>query len=129
MARESRMHNLMSTNVADYVQMNEEIDEKRDEFMTKFLRRNWPLRLSAVLGTFQLIIGLIIMAVDLPIILMFAPRWEVFVAGWTLIATLITSISTLHTGRKHDDDEIHLILIRFFKLMKQLGRKSNGQQD
>ena len=97
---ESRMNNFVGADSNEYVRMQDEIDEKRDEFITKYLRRKWPSRLTIVLGILQLIICLVIVAVDLPIILMYAPRWEVLVAGWTLVFTLLSAIGTFQTGNK-----------------------------
>jgi hypothetical protein len=84
-----------------FVRFNEEISEKRDEFMRKYLRRIWPVRIVGVLGVIELLIGLAVIGVDLPIILMFAPRWELFAGVWTFICVLLASIGTLHSSKKY----------------------------
>jgi hypothetical protein len=83
-----------------YVELNEEYDEKRDDFMRKYLVRQWPKRIVGLLGLLQLLINLAILGVDLPIILMFAPRWEVFAGCWTFVFGMIASISTIHSSKE-----------------------------
>ncbi|CAF2117051.1 unnamed protein product [Rotaria magnacalcarata] len=84
----------------EYVRLREEYEEQLDAFMLKYLRRAWPTWIVCILGIFQLCISLIILGVDLPIILMFAPRWQVFVACWTALCTFIAAVSTIHSVRK-----------------------------
>ncbi|CAF3344036.1 unnamed protein product [Rotaria socialis] len=84
----------------EYVRLREEYEEQLDYFMLKYLRRAWPALIVCILGIFQLCISLIILGVDLPIVLMFAPRWQVFVACWTSLFTFIASVSTIHSVRK-----------------------------
>jgi hypothetical protein len=84
----------------EYVRQKEEYEEQRDEFMRKQLRRVWPICIVRILGTFQLLISLAILGVDLPIILMFAPRWQIFAGCWTFVFGFIACVSTIHSSKK-----------------------------
>jgi hypothetical protein len=96
----SEMDNPELVDPSEYVRQQEEYYDKRDDFMCKHLRRAWPLRLIVLLGVIQLLISLAILGVDLPIILMFAPRWQVFAGCWGFVFTFIACVSTLHTSKK-----------------------------
>ena len=100
------MENPEALDPTEYIRQKEEYEDKRDEFMRKHLRRAWPVRIVRIIGAFQLLISLAILGVDLPIILMFAPRWQVFAGIWTFIIAFIACVSTLHSSKK--------ILIRIF---------------
>jgi hypothetical protein len=95
----SAMDNL-DIDPTEYVHQKEEFEDKRDEFMRKYLRRTWPARVVCILGVFQLIIILAILGVDFPVILMFGPRWQVFAGCWTFIIGFIACVSTLHSSKK-----------------------------
>jgi hypothetical protein len=41
-----------------YVELKEEYEEKRDDFMCKHLRREWPKRIVCAVGLLQLFISL-----------------------------------------------------------------------
>lgn len=83
----------------EYVNQREEYLEKRDEFMMKYLHRHWPSRIICIIGLFQLLISLAILGVDLPIILMFGPRWEVFAGCWTFVLGFAACVSTFHSSK------------------------------
>lgn len=84
----------------EYINQKEEYLEKRDEFMRKYLNRHWPGRIILVLAIFQLLISLAILAVDLPIILMFGPRWQVFAGCWGFIFAFVACVSSFHSSKK-----------------------------
>ncbi len=96
----SEMEHSEGIDPRDYLRQKEEYNEKRDEFMRKQLHRTWPVRIVRLLGVFQLLISLAIFGVDLPIILMFAPRWEVCAGIWTFICGFIACCSTFHSSKK-----------------------------
>jgi len=102
---------------SEYIRQKEEYEDKKNDFMRKFLRRAWPKRLLRILGVFQLLISLIILAVDLPICLMLAPRWQVLAGCWTFICGFIACISTLHSSKKSMIKIFELNLF-FFKARK-----------
>jgi hypothetical protein len=93
---------------SEYIRRKEEYEDKKNEFMRKHLRRAWPKLIVRILGVFQLIISLVILGVDLPIILMYAPRWQVFAGCWTFLFGFIACVSTLHSGKK--------LIIKIFEL-------------
>ena len=88
-----------SVDVADYVRQREEASEKQEHFLRKYFHRAWPKRIVAILGILQLAISLATLGVDLPVILMYAPRWQVLCGIWTFIFGLIACISTLHSSK------------------------------
>ncbi|CAF3447940.1 unnamed protein product [Rotaria sp. Silwood1] len=94
------MDNSDDIDPSEYVRLQEEYEEKLDEFMRKHLRRTWPVCVIRLLGIFQLLVTLTIFGVDLPIILMFAPRWQVFAGCWASVLGFIACVSTLHSSRK-----------------------------
>ncbi|CAF3858943.1 unnamed protein product [Rotaria sp. Silwood2] len=94
------MENEEDMDPSEYVRLQEEYEEKLDEFMRKHLRRIWPVCVVRLLGIFQLLVTLIILGVDLPIILMFAPRWQVFAGCWASVLGFIASVSTIHSSRQ-----------------------------
>lgn len=96
----SEMENPDSTDPTEYLRQKEEYEEQRDTFMRKQLRRAWPTRVIRILGVFQLIISLAILGVDLPIVLMFAPRWQVFAGCWAFVFGFIACVSTFHSSKK-----------------------------
>jgi len=96
----SEMENPEAVDPSEYIRQKEEYEDKLDEFMRKHLRRSWPVRIVAILGVFQLLVSLAILGVDLPIILMFAPRWQVFAGCWTFVFGFIASVATLHSSKK-----------------------------
>ncbi|CAF0967595.1 unnamed protein product [Adineta ricciae] len=89
-----------SVDVAEYVHQKEEISERQEHFLRKYFHRAWPKRIVAILGILQLAISLASFGVDLPVILMYAPRWQVLCGVWMFIFGLIACISTLHSTRK-----------------------------
>ncbi len=95
----SRMNN-QDVDPTKFVEQREDFEDKRDEFMRKYLLRTWPARIVAVLGVFQLLIILAILGVDFPIIFMFGPRWQIFSGCWTFVAGFIACVSTLHSSKK-----------------------------
>ena len=104
-----------------FVRERHEYEEKRDEFILKFLHRVWPVRLVIILGVLQLVIILCLLGVDFPVMLMLAPRWEVLVGCWMFIAGFIASISTIHSGKKRESNGFlvyNFILFVFSKLEK-----------
>lgn len=84
---------------AEYVKLQIEIDEKHAEFVSKHLRRLWPKRVVRIVGVFQIILSLAILAVDLPIILMYAPRWQVCAGCWTFLIGLIAGVSAIRASK------------------------------
>ncbi|CAF2871438.1 unnamed protein product [Rotaria sp. Silwood2] len=94
------MENEEDMDPSEYARLQEEYEEKLDEFMRKHLRRIWPVCVVRLLGIFQLLVTLIILGVDLPIILMFAPRWQVFAGCWASVLGFIASVSTIHSSRQ-----------------------------
>ena len=94
------MDNLEAVDPEEYIRQKEEYEDKRDDFMRKHLRRAWPVRIVVLLGILQLLITLAILGLDLPIILMFAPRWQIFAGCWTFIFGFIACVSTIHTSKK-----------------------------
>lgn len=89
----------------EYVNQREEYLKKRDDFMIKYLHRHWPARVVCVVGLFQLLISLAILGVDLPIILMFGPRWQVFAGCWTFLFGFIAAVSTFHSSKGYGDEK------------------------
>jgi hypothetical protein len=96
----SEIENPDELDPSEYIRAKEEFEDKRDEFMRKYLRRSWPVRIICILGVFQLLLSLAILGVDLPIILMFAPRWQVFAGCWGFVFEFIACVATLHTSKK-----------------------------
>jgi len=96
----SEMENPDSVDPTEYIRKKEEYEDKREDFMRKHLRRSWPIRIVRILGIFQLAISLAILGVDLPIVLMFAPRWQVFAGCWTFVFGFVACVSTLHSSKK-----------------------------
>lgn len=94
------MNNRRNMGPAEYAELQEDDAERMDIFMRKYLRRQWPVCMIVILGIIQLALCLTILGIDLPIILMFAPRWQVFTGCWGFLFTFIASVSTLHSGRK-----------------------------
>ncbi|UJR37278.1 hypothetical protein I4U23_029987 [Adineta vaga] len=88
------------SDVAEYVRQKEEVTEKREDFLRKYFRRSWPKCIVAIIGVVQLLISLATFGVDLPVILMYAPRWQVLCGVWSLIFGFIACVSTLHSTRK-----------------------------
>ena len=97
---EPDMEDMDALDPSEYLRQKEEYEDKRDEFMRKHLRRAWPIRVIILLGVIQLLICLAILGVDLPIILMFAPRWQVFAGCWTFVFGFVACVSTLHSSKK-----------------------------
>ncbi|CAF0758372.1 unnamed protein product [Rotaria sordida] len=84
----------------EYMRLKEEYEDKYEDFMRKHLRRVWPLCAVRLLGVFQLLVTLVILGIDLPIILMFGPRWQLFAGCWASILGFIACVSTIHSSRK-----------------------------
>lgn len=99
----TEMENPETVDPMEYIQQKEEYEEKRDEFMRKHLRRAWPIRVLRILGIIQLLISLTILGVDLPIVLMFAPRWQVFAGCWGFVIGFIACVATLHSSKKNNE--------------------------
>ena len=93
------MENPEAVDPIEHVHQQEVLDEKRDEFMRKYLKRSWPIRVLRIVCVIQLLVALAILGVDLPIILMFAPRWQIFAGIWTFIFAFIACVGTLHSSR------------------------------
>lgn len=94
------MENPEAIDPIEHVQQQEILEEKREDFMRKYLKQSWPVCVIRILGVIQLLVALAILGVDLPIILMFAPRWQVFAGIWTFVLAFIACVSTLHSSRK-----------------------------
>ncbi|CAF0883096.1 unnamed protein product [Adineta steineri] len=86
--------------VDDHHRQKEELLQNRESFLRKYFHKAWPKKLVFLLGMIQLAISLCILGVDLPIILMFAPRWQVLCGVWTFICGFIAAASTMHSARK-----------------------------
>jgi hypothetical protein len=95
---------------AEYLQQKEEYEDKRDDFMRKHLRRAWPIRIVRLLGLLQLLISLAMLGVDLPIVLMFAPRWQVFAGCWAFVIGFIACVSTFHSSKRRLIENLKFIL-------------------
>lgn len=94
------MENPEAVDPIEHANQMEILAEKREDFMRKYLKRAWPVRVTRIIGIIQLLIALAILGVDLPIILMFAPRWQIFAGIWTFILVFIACVSTLHSTRR-----------------------------
>ena len=108
---------------AEFLRQRDEISEKRDEFMCKYLRRAWPVRWVCILGIVQLAISLAMLGVDLPIILMFAPRWQVFAGCWAFMFALVAAASTLHSRKSlsiQTNDRYTLLSFDFSSIVRKL---------
>ena len=97
---ETERENPEAVDPVEYIRKKAEYEEMFDSFMRKHLRREWPVCFVAILGVLQLLLSLTILGVDLPIVLMFAPRWEVFAGCWTFVLTFIACVSTLHSSKR-----------------------------
>ena len=101
----SEMEEPFAVDPNEYINQREEYLKKRDQFMEKYLHRHWPARVVCIVGLFQLLISLAILAVDLPIILMFGPRWQVFAGVWTFLIGFIACVSTFHSSKGFEREE------------------------
>ena len=95
----------------EYVRLKDQIDDKFQLFMIKYLQRNWPPRFILIIGLLQLAISLSIFSVDIVVILMYAPRWQVLVACWTFLATFASSVATLDTSKKNTIERFSVFFI------------------
>ncbi len=102
----SKMENPDTVDAAGYIRQKEDYLDKREEFMQKYLNRTWPKRVICILGILQLLISLAILGVDLPILLMLGPRWQVCAGCWGFLIGFIACVSTLHSSK--------MLRIRFF---------------
>jgi hypothetical protein len=84
----------------EYLRLKEDAAEEREHIMRQYFNHTWPKRIILVIGVFQLVISLSILAVDLPIMLMYAPRWEVLVGCWMVLTGFVTCIATLLTRKE-----------------------------
>ncbi|CAF0798308.1 unnamed protein product [Didymodactylos carnosus] len=84
----------------EHVRVLKELKDTREQFMIKRLKVVWPRRILTLLGILQLLLGLAIIAVDLPIILMYAPRWQIFAGCWGGVFAFAAAVSTLYSSQK-----------------------------
>lgn len=102
----NEMENPDAVDPSEYLRQKDEYESQHDTFMRKQLRRTWPIRVVRILGIFQLLISLAILGVDLPIILMFAARWQVFAGCWTFLFGFIACVSTFHSSKIFNEENL-----------------------
>lgn len=104
-----------------YVNLQDQSNEKFEYFMIKFLQRHWPAKIFWVLGFLQLGMSCAIFSVDIIVVLMLAPRWQVMIVIWTFFATLAAAIGTLITRK----------FLRCFrlKIQEKLSRMMNNHSE
>ncbi len=100
----ARQKSNINVNPRDYVMQREDFEDKRNEFMQKYLHRVWPARVVIVLGVLQLVIILALLGVDFPVMLMLGPRWQVLTGCWMFIVGFIACVSTLHSSKKRESN-------------------------
>ena len=89
-----------SVDPEEYAELQQKIDEAHDQFLIKHLKRVWPRNALRLLGVLQILLALAFAGVDLPIVLMFAPRWQVFAGCWAFFFALIAGIMTIRSSNE-----------------------------
>jgi len=84
----------------EYLRLKEEAADEREHIMRQYFNQTWPKRFVLVLAVFELLITLAILAVDLPIMLMYAPRWQVLVGCWMFVVGVSACLASLSTRKE-----------------------------
>ena len=56
----------LAVDPTEHIRQQEELEDKREDFLRKHLRRHWPVHAVRLLGVFQLLLSLTFAGVDLP---------------------------------------------------------------
>lgn len=82
----------------EYAALQQKIDDAHDQFLIKHLNRVWPKNFLLIVGILQILLALAFVGVDLPIVLMYAPRWQIFAGCWAFLFALIAGIMTIRSS-------------------------------
>lgn len=82
----------------EYAALQQKIDDAHDQFLIKHLNRVWPKNFLRIVGILQILLALAFVGVDLPIVLMYAPRWQIFAGCWAFLFALIAGIMTIRSS-------------------------------